>query len=159
MKDDITYQKLRIAPVGTGLSIGTVRSLMRLVSDGEQYCVLQRSNGEVCRVRELCNGTIITRPCSDLTPVSPDEFVEARDVDIDISGPRERSERAIALATEFAVAGPTSARVLLDRFDACESDIHGATTELRAAGLIKPTTVHGERGYRATERVSDALAP
>ncbi len=130
---------------------------MRLVSDGEQYYVLQRSNGEVCRLRDLSEGTTTARPCSDLTPISPAEFVEARDADIDVSGPREQSERAVALAAELAVAGPTSARALLDRFDACESDIHGATTELRAAGLIEPTTVHGERGYRATEQVSDAL--
>jgi len=132
---------------------------MRLVSDGKRQYVLQRSDGEVCRLRELSEGTITTQPCSALTPVSPDEFVEVRGADIDIAGPREQSERAVALAAELAIAGPTSARALLDRFDACESDIHGATTELRAAGLIEQTTVHGERGYRASERVSDALAP
>lgn len=131
---------------------------MRLVSDGETYCVRQRSSDGECRVRELPEGTVTTRPCSELTPVDPGEFTGTFDVPIGVSGSRERSGRALALLLELATGGAASARQLLDRFDVCESELHGTATELRAAGLIEPTTVHGERGYRATEAARETIS-
>ncbi|MCU4718260.1 DUF7346 family protein [Halapricum hydrolyticum] len=131
---------------------------MRLVSDGEAYCIHRRSSGGECRVRELSDGAVTTRPCSELTPVDPGGFAERFDVPIGVSGPRERSGRALALLLELAIGGAASVRQLLDRFDACESELHGTATELRAAGLIETTTVHGQRGYRATEATRDEIS-
>ena len=47
--------------------------------------------------------------------------------------------------------GPLTARDALGRFDACESDLLGAFTEFRAAGLVEETDVNGEDGYRLTD--------
>lgn len=56
-------------------------------------------------------------------------------------------EVLVALADD----GPLAARDALARFDACESDLHGALTEFRAAGLVEEADVHGEAGYRLTD--------
>ncbi|QSG11438.1 Transcriptional regulator, HTH domain [Halapricum desulfuricans] len=131
---------------------------MRLVSDGETYGILQRSGGEECRIRALPEGTMTTRPCSELSAVDPSEFADWLGVTAGDSGSRDRAERALALVLELAVGGPASARQLLDRFDACESELNGTASELRAAGLIVPTTVYGQRGYRTTDAAQDAIA-
>ncbi|MFW6017272.1 MAG: DUF7346 family protein [Halapricum sp.] len=131
---------------------------MRLISDGETYGILQRSDDGECRLRALPEGTVTTRPCSELTPVDPGTFIEAFDVSVDASDPRERSSRALALLLELAISGAASARQLLDRFDSCESELHGTASELRASGLIEPTTVYGERGYRTTDAARDVIS-
>ncbi|WP_229115562.1 DUF7346 family protein [Halapricum desulfuricans] len=131
---------------------------MRLVSDGETYGILQRTGESACRIRELPEGTVTTRPCSELSPVDPREFADGLEIVPGDSGSRDRAERALALVLELAVGGPASARQLLDRFDACESELNGTASELRAAGLIEPTTVHGQRGYRTTDAARDAIA-
>jgi len=67
-------------------------------------------------------------------------------------------ERALGLLLELDERGPTDVRVLLDRYDLCESDLHGIVAEFRAAGLVSETTVPGGRGYETTTRASEALA-
>ena len=47
--------------------------------------------------------------------------------------------------------GPLAARDALGRFDVCESDLLGALTEFRAAGLVEEADVDGEAGYRLTD--------
>lgn len=47
--------------------------------------------------------------------------------------------------------GPLTARDALGRFGVCESDLLGALTEFRAAGLVEETDVNGEGGYRLTD--------
>ncbi|MEF8974993.1 MAG: hypothetical protein V5A21_02045 [Halapricum sp.] len=126
---------------------------MRVVRDEEgSYYVLQDSDGETCRIREVTTATLTTRPCAELSPITAADVLGADGLAGAIG-----SIRALALLIELDVSGPTSARGLLDRFDVCESDLHGVTAQLRTAGLIEQTTVHGERGYRVTERASDAL--
>lgn len=119
---------------------------MRVVTDGERHYVLQRVVGAECHVRSIPTGETSTLPASSLSPVAPDDALRTLDADIaaDVG-----SNAAAGLFLELAVDGPASARGLLDQFDVCESDLHGAVSELRAAGLIEPTTVYGERGYRS----------
>lgn len=126
---------------------------MRVVRDEEEsYYVLQDSDGETCRIRKITTGTLTTCPCAELSPIAPSDVLAADGLAGAIG-----SSRALALLIEIDLAGPASARGLLDRFDVCESDLHGVTAELRAIGLIEPTTVHGERGYRTTQEIGDAL--
>jgi hypothetical protein len=67
-------------------------------------------------------------------------------------------ERSLGLLVELADRGPLSVVELLDAYDLCESDFHGLLAEFRAAGLIDETTVHGERGYDATDVTERAVA-
>lgn len=67
------------------------------------------------------------------------------------------SEAVLGLLVELDVRGPLSAREILDRYDLCESDLHGRVTELRVAGLVREADVDGERGYAATELTTEAL--
>jgi hypothetical protein len=67
-------------------------------------------------------------------------------------------DRALGLLVEVADRGPLSIVELLDASDLCESDLHGLLAEFRAAGLLEETTVHGERGYDATETARRAVA-
>jgi hypothetical protein len=66
-------------------------------------------------------------------------------------------DRALRLLCEIESRGPVSVRELL-KDDYCESDLHGMCAEFRAAGLIEECEVAGERGYRTTERASEALS-
>ncbi|MFW6435455.1 MAG: DUF7346 family protein [Halovenus sp.] len=126
---------------------------MRVVSDGESYFILQQVLAEDCRLRHFPSGSVTTRPCESITPVNSDDLGEIfEEVDTDVAV----SPAATSLLLELAVGGPASARELLDRFDVCESDLHGAVSELRAAGVLEPTTVYGERGYRATSEIASS---
>lgn len=68
------------------------------------------------------------------------------------------SESVLGLLVELDVRGPLSAREILDRYDLCESDLHGRITELRVAGLVREADVDGERGYAATDLATEALS-
>jgi|AntRauTorcE11898_2_1112593.scaffolds.fasta_scaffold33982_2 hypothetical protein len=119
---------------------------MRVVTDGNCHYVLQRIVDDDCHVRTLPSGETTTMPTASLSPADTDAALGTVDDNlVDDVG----SNAAAGLLLELVVDGPTSARGLLDRFDVCESDLHGTVAELRAAGLIEPTTVYGERGYRA----------
>ena len=67
-------------------------------------------------------------------------------------------DRALGLLVHLDADGPISVRALLSSTDLCESDLHGLLVEFRAAGLIKETTVAGERGYAPTEKTAEALS-
>lgn len=66
-------------------------------------------------------------------------------------------DRVRSLLGEIDSRGPISVRELLE-YDLCESDLHGMCAELRAAGLLEECEVAGERGYRTTDRASEALS-
>ena len=66
-------------------------------------------------------------------------------------------DRALAVLLELETEGPMGVRQLLSAYDFCESDLHGLLAELQAAGLIEERTVAGERGYGATDTVTEAL--
>ena len=66
-------------------------------------------------------------------------------------------QSAAVRADVTAEFDPTDVRVLLDRYELCESDLHGLLAEFRAAGLIAEERVAGERGYEATETTREAV--
>lgn len=134
---------------------------MRIVRDqtGTHYVVLSATES-VCRLREIRSGAEVTRQCESLQPADPAAALAATGVDadgVDTVTSAARTSRAIGLLVELDAAGPLAVRTILDRFDVCESDLHGMVTELRAAGLLEPTTVYGERGYRVTDAARDVL--
>ena len=126
---------------------------MRVVTDGDAYFVLQRVLGEDCQLRGVSSGETTTQPCESLSPATAEAALGV--VAGSLKDESVTSNQAAALLLELTVDGPTSARELLDRFDVCESDLHGVATELRSAGLLEPTTVYGERGYRASSRIAE----
>ncbi|WEL17382.1 MULTISPECIES: hypothetical protein [unclassified Halorhabdus] len=66
------------------------------------------------------------------------------------------AERDLGLLLELARDGPLSVRTLLDRYEYCESDLHGRLAEFRVAGLIVEERVAGERGYATTPDAEEA---
>lgn len=66
-------------------------------------------------------------------------------------------DETLGLLIELADGGPVAVRTLLERYDLCESDLHGRITECRAAGLLEEADVAGERGYRVTDDCVRAL--
>ena len=67
-------------------------------------------------------------------------------------------ERSLGLLIDLADRGPVAVVDLLATTDLCESDLNGLLGELRAAGLVTESTIHGERGYDATETAREAVA-
>ena len=67
-------------------------------------------------------------------------------------------DRALGLLVYLDANGAASVRALLEIDTLCESDLHGATAELRAAGLLDETRIDGLRGYETTARASEAIA-
>lgn len=135
---------------------------MRIVRDDDgRFSVLVDATGSTCRARSLHDGTERTVPSDELTVVEPADALDVLGIDADERDSLRkmaRTDRAIGLLVELNTAGPLSVRTILDRFDICESDLHGLVTELRAAGFLEPATVYGERGYRTTDRATDLLA-
>jgi len=71
-----------------------------------------------------------------------------------------RDERGLGLLVALVDDGPLSVVELLDAAELCESDLHGLTAELRAAGLIEAVDeadAAGRRGYDATETATRAV--
>jgi len=68
-----------------------------------------------------------------------------------------RDDRSLGLLAVVVDEGPIAAIDLLDSADMCESDLHGAITEFRAAGLIDEVDVAGRRGYEATAVAVEAM--
>lgn len=67
------------------------------------------------------------------------------------------SDETLGLLVELDERGPLPARELLGRYGLCESDLHGRTAELRAAGLVATADIDGERGYAITDAGRDGL--
>lgn len=135
---------------------------MRAVRDdaGRLAVLLERSDGDA-RVRDPDTGAERTLPADRLAPAGdPAAFGDEPGRDLP---PSARRVLAVADARALAVllvldAGPRSVRTLLDRHPVCESDLQGAVADLRAAGLVEPTDVGGEPGYRTTDPASEGLA-
>lgn len=53
---------------------------------------------------------------------------------------------------------PRSVPELATVCEICESDLHGLLGELRAAGLVRETTVDGTPGYRTTDIATAGIA-
>ncbi|WP_123619898.1 hypothetical protein [Halorubrum sp. CSM-61] len=66
-------------------------------------------------------------------------------------------DESLGLLAVVVDEGPIAAIDLLDSADMCESDLHGAITEFRAAGLIDEVDVAGRRGYEATPVAVEAM--
>lgn len=66
-------------------------------------------------------------------------------------------DRALGLLIELVRTGPVGVRTLLERYDLCESDLHGLLGEFAAAGLLEETSIGGERGYAPTPAAREAV--
>ncbi|QGN06871.1 hypothetical protein Hrd1104_05895 [Halorhabdus sp. CBA1104] len=135
---------------------------MRTVRDehGRTY-LLEKRSGSEWLVRDPETGQETYRPESALEPVeaSPLEAVATA-----VSDPVRtvltavRTEQALGLLLEIDRDGPVAVTTLLDRYEYCESDLHGQLAEFRAAELIAEASVAGQRGYETTAVATDALA-
>jgi hypothetical protein len=134
---------------------------MRAVEhDGERYLLIKRSS-ESSLVRDPETGTERYLPNDELTVTGDSPLaVAARSVP---EAQRRiltavHSDRLLGLLVELDDDGPLSVREILDRYDLCESDLHGHVAELRAAGLVREADHYGERGYAATELAHEGLS-
>lgn len=130
-------------------------------TDGNRYVLEEHSEPE-SRVFDPATGTRRQLPTEDLAPVDepPQLAAMARSLGpgtvFQIDGVHD--ELGLGLILELERRGPTSVRTLLDVTELCESDLHGYLGELQAGGLIRETTVYGERGYEVTEAATSRLA-
>lgn len=128
--------------------------------DGKRYVLVKRS-GDSSRVRDPATGEERYLPNDDLTFEGVSPLVAAAS---GVADPVRRAvtavhdERSLGLLVELVDRDAVSVVALLDAYDLCESDLHGLLGEFRAAGLLTETTVHGERGYAATEAAREAVA-
>ena len=122
--------------------------------DGTVY-VLLRESSDASLVRDPTTGETTHLPNASLEPVSGDSplSVAATAVPEPVRAvlTAVHDERTLGLLVELVDRECVSARELLDAVDLCESDLHGALSEFRAAGLIEEATVDGRRGYAVTE--------
>ena len=136
---------------------------MRIVRDEEGRRYLQRKrSSDASLVRDLKTGETRYVENRRLEPV------EGIDPTVKAAGsltPEARrslrpiaDDRTLGLLVLVARNGPIPVRDLLDLLDLCESDLHGAVSELRAAGLLSETDVAGVRGYEVTDRARTALS-
>ena len=129
--------------------------------DGRRYLLVKRS-GDASRVRDPETGEERHLPNDELEPVAGESplATAARAVPDGVRAvvSATRTDETLGLLVELAERGPLAAAQVLDRTDLCESDLHGAVAEFRAAGLVREATVHGERGYDATETAREAVA-
>jgi len=136
---------------------------MRTVEDetGKRYLLVKQSS-ESSRVRDPETGEERHVPNDTIETVEGASPLATAAATVD--EPLRRvltachDEQALGLLFELDERGPTDVRVLLARYDLCESDLHGIVAEFRAAGLVAETTVPGGRGYETTDDASAALA-
>lgn len=128
---------------------------MRTVADaaGRRYLLLKRSR-DSSLVRDAETGEQSYRPTEELTVVDGTSPLATATEGVPEPARRlvssVRDDRTLGLLVALEAADGLAARTLLDAEDYCESDLHGLVGELRAAGLVEPTTVDGEEGYRLT---------
>ncbi len=135
---------------------------MQTVRDdaGRRYLLLKRS-AEACLVRDPDTDERRYIETERLTPIGQSPLVTAAE---HISTETRRrlavgpDERGVGLVSELDRRGPLAVRTLLVEYDVCESDLHGMLGELRAAGVVKETSVAGERGYRLTDAAQEILS-
>ena len=135
---------------------------MQTVRDaaGDRYLLVKRS-AESSRIRDPDTGEEEYRPNDALTfestaPLSVRAAAVPEPVRRVVAAAHD--DRSLGLLIELADRGPLPATELLATTDLCESDLHGLLTEFRAAGLAAETSVHGERGYDATDAAREAVA-
>ncbi|WP_435182907.1 DUF7346 family protein [Halobellus sp. EA9] len=136
---------------------------MQTVRDasGDRYLLVKRS-AESSRVRDPNTGEERYLPNEELSfeggeaPLSVAAAAVSEPVRRVVSAAHD--DRSLGLLVELADRGPLPVVELLGAYDLCESDLHGLLSEFRAAGLVAETTVHGERGYDATETTRRAVA-
>lgn len=136
---------------------------MRTVEDreGNRYLLVEQSD-DSSLVRDPSDGSEQHLPNEALEPVADTSPLAT--VATTVSEPLRRvlsathDDRALGLLLTIEREGPTDVRVLLDRYELCESDLHGLVAEFRAAGLLQEADVPGGRGYDTTEAASEALA-
>ena len=127
--------------------------------DGTTYLLLKESS-ESSLVRDPRTGSEEFLPNEDLEPVDEAPLVTAASA---IPEPVRKlitathTERTLGLLVDLHQHGPRAARGMLEVHDLCESDLLGAITEFRVAGLVAETTVAGERGYELTEDGESAV--
>jgi len=128
--------------------------------DGKRYLLLKRSSS-ASLVRDPATGNscyVRNDRLEDAGDTSPLETAAAG-----VSGPVRRllrgvhDDRTLGLLVELADADGLGVRTILDRYDFCESDLHGRFGELTAVGLITEVEIDGERGYRVTDDCERAL--
>lgn len=128
--------------------------------DGKRY-LLRKQSGDSSLVEDPETGTERYLPNDELTVTGASPLSVAAE---SIPEPQRRvltavhSDTVLGLLVELDERGPLSVREILGRYDLCESDLHGRTTELRAAGLIEEATINGERGYATTAVAEDGLS-
>ncbi|WP_053947565.1 DUF7346 family protein [Halolamina sediminis] len=128
--------------------------------DGQRHLLLSRSEG-TARVRDPATGEERTVDADALEPLGDGALTVAA---AGVPEPVRRvmtavhDERALGVLVTLVDAGPTAVVDLLSYSGLCESDFNGLFGELRAAGLVTPCQVAGERGYEATETAEEAVA-
>ena len=129
--------------------------------EGRVYLLCKRSS-DASKVRDPETGEERYLPNDELERVSGESPLEAgaRAVPDPVRTVVRATgdDRALGLLVELAARGPLAARQLLDDYDMCESDLHGALVEFRLAGLVEETDVFGERGYGLTDEAREAVA-
>lgn len=136
---------------------------MRPVADeaGRRFLLLQ-ADGEESLVRDLETGERHTVPTDTLSVPAADPLVAACGDEAAATppAPLDRASSALGrcLLLELHLGGPRPVRALLAETDLCESDLHGVVADLRAAGLVRDTTVGGERGYELADAATAALS-
>ena len=135
---------------------------MQTVRDdaGDRYLLVKRS-AESSRVRDPDTGEEEYRPNDTLT-VEEEASLSVGAAAVPESVRRvvtaTHDDRSLGLLIDLVDRGPLPVVELLSTTDLCESDLHGLVMEFRAAGLVVETSVHGERGYDATETATEAVA-
>ena len=135
---------------------------MRTVRDnsGNTYLLLKRSS-DGWLVRDPETGAESYRQAADLEILNGESPLEvtaqaiAEPVRTLLTA--VRTERSLGMLIDLERDGPLAVRTMLDRYELCESDLHGHLAEFRAAGLIEEQRVAGERGYATTDCASDAF--
>lgn len=129
--------------------------------DGKRYVVVKRS-GSSSLVRDPATGAKRYVDNAELRVIGGASPLvgSAAAVPDSVRAELERvpDERSLGLLVELADRGPQSVRSMLDRYDLCESDLYARLVDLRAAGLIVPRDVAGERGYAIEPGLDERLA-
>lgn len=135
---------------------------MRLVRDDEgRTLLLVKESAESALVRDPETGETEYLPLAALEPITGESplLAASRALPEPSEPPLSTiaDHRALGLVVHLDANGPQPVTALLEIDTLCESDLHGATGELRAAGLIEETEVDGWRGYRTTALATESL--
>ncbi len=137
-------------------------AVVRTVEDaaGRRLLVVRQTAGSLL-VRDPETGTERDIDPDDVTVVDDAAPLETAARALDPDARRlvlaARDDRTLGLLCHLDAVGPRSVRSLLDESDLCESDLHGAVAEFRAAGLLRKAEVDGRRGYALTDAAKEAL--